>query len=623
MTATNVRDVTARIYLKGVPARATGVSAAAIGVLTVLIRLAMRRSFDLFGDEVIYVDLGRSVFSGGFPQYRGFKFFLHGPAFFYLETGWAHILGTQHALMSWIYQMRVLNALLAAVTAMVIVLLAARADSLRPAVVAGLLFAFEPFCIRQNGRVMLETSMMMWVLLGYLVFIPLIENPSSPRGRLRAVAAGLLFGLAALTKDEGALLTVIPLAAAAALRWGPRRTLTLLTIGTTVATYAMYVALIAANGYASAFWLDKTTGVRRLLGLIQVTGFHSSNGISLPARLLAEGSYFSTTYLILILAVPATVIMIRSGGAALRLLGLMYCAAALALGYAVVLGTLEEQELYLLLVPSVLIIPVAARRLLCTSASRRHRGTTRRRWEAVTAAVVLGLGLSVNLATCTQWLFQPDDGFTRLLSYMTAHVPPSAPITDAAMGLSGDVGANALADYGYHVGFWVTPAARSRYHVRYVLVPWAEVSQGYSYLSPSQVRRLIRPGSLLFSFRGRTYGDLALYALPARLPLRALAPGRPADSIAGTWLNTDGAGVARLIVFQDDVGNRPDAPEPTDSDGSVLATLGEAVDVVAADQDVAHGSIAVIVVAGADPEARAVKVVILNFYVIDWEVSQC
>ena len=31
----------------------------------------MSRGFDLYGDEVIYTDLGRSVISGGFPQLRG------------------------------------------------------------------------------------------------------------------------------------------------------------------------------------------------------------------------------------------------------------------------------------------------------------------------------------------------------------------------------------------------------------------------------------------------------------------------------------------------------------------------------------------------------------------------
>jgi hypothetical protein len=47
------------------------------------------------------------------------------------------------------------------------------------------------------------------------------------------------------------------------------------------------------------------------------------------------------------------------------------------------------------------------------------------------------------------------------------------------------------------------------------VVPWKEVEQGYSHVSLAAVRRVTRHARLLFSFRGRTYGMLALYRLPA------------------------------------------------------------------------------------------------------------
>ena len=86
------------------------------GIATLIIRLAVHgRSFDLFGDEVIYTDLGRSVLSGGFPRFGG-PFFLHGPGYFYLEAGWARLAGHPGSLMGWIYEMRTLNGLLAGAT---------------------------------------------------------------------------------------------------------------------------------------------------------------------------------------------------------------------------------------------------------------------------------------------------------------------------------------------------------------------------------------------------------------------------------------------------------------------------------------------------------------------------
>ena len=139
MTTTRIRHVTTT-HIRRAPAAAPAkprpgdVAAVATiaGSVTLLIRVLLHtRSFDLFGDEVIYTDLGRSVISGGFPRFDGGAFFLHGPGFFYLAAGWARLAGNQHDLMAWVYEMRMLNALLAAATAVVLVLLATRASSLR------------------------------------------------------------------------------------------------------------------------------------------------------------------------------------------------------------------------------------------------------------------------------------------------------------------------------------------------------------------------------------------------------------------------------------------------------------------------------------------------------------
>ena len=165
--------------------------------------------------------------------------------------------------------------------------------------------------------------MMFWATLGYLVFASLIGRPPTRGDWLRAVGAGLLFGCAVLTKDEGALITLIPLLAAAALRWGPRLALILLTVATTVAVYATYLAVVAANGQFPNLWVAKTVGIQRMLGMIQASGFHSHAGGSLSARLTAESGYFGTTYLALVVTVPMWVVMMRHGGPLARMLGLL------------------------------------------------------------------------------------------------------------------------------------------------------------------------------------------------------------------------------------------------------------------------------------------------------------
>jgi hypothetical protein len=521
MTMTDLRRAPAKAMPTIRHADALALIAAIAGSVTLLIRVALHgRSFDFFGDEVIYTDTGRSVTSGGFPRFDGQLFFLHPPAFFYFEATWERLLGNQPDLTAQIYEMRMLNALFAAGTAAVLVLMAARASgSLRAGAAAGLLFALDPFCIRQNDRVLLETSMMFWVLLGYLIFNSLIVRPSSYRSWARAVGAGLLFGLAVLTKDEAALLTVFPLLVSATLRWGPQRALTLLTAGVTVSVYAAYVAVVAINGHTGAWLEAKTSGIQRILGLVQTTGFHHAGTPSIYVLLLSESNYFGTTYAVLALAVPALVLIHSRGGQVARILGLLWVVAGLTLGYAFALGTLEEQELYLLVVPSLLTLPVAATLLDTTILARRKSAVRWRRGmpRTMIITVALMLGLTLNVATCLQWLLQPDDGYSELLQYMAAHVPAGASITAVDGTTESGITQYALAGR-YRVGRWVTPAARSIEHVRWVVVPWTEILQHYSYYSPAQVRNLISQGQLMFSFRGRTYGNVTLYQLPLPLP---------------------------------------------------------------------------------------------------------
>jgi hypothetical protein len=471
------------------------------GVLTLGIRLALfSHSFDLFGDEVIYVKLGRSVYNGGFPSFPTSAnqpptpFFLHGPVFFYLESAWMRLWFNQTTLWAQVLQMRLLNILLAAVTAVVLVLLVERASgSLWAAGATGLLFALDPYIIRQNDRVLLETSMMLFLMLGYFVYLHLIGHPATRGNVLRAVGAGVLFGAATLTKDEAALLIMLPLAAAFILRWGPSRRLTAIAAGTTMACYGLYVAVVALTPFPShwpplglisanlrSYWRYKVNGISRLLGQVQVTGFHHSG--SLVARLVSEAGTFATTYALLALGALSVILVLRRGNDVARVLGLLYLAAAIALFYAVTKGTLEEQELYLLAIPCLVVIPVAVTLL-----------RSNRRAVAVAALVVLITLGGFNAATIVRLETHQDTGYSQLLAYVAKNVP------------------NACRFSPYYVGFWETPADPAT-GVRYIVVPWKEIQDGYvTGLTPAQVRALVRRDQRVFSVHSQTYGQIDLY----------------------------------------------------------------------------------------------------------------
>ncbi|MFZ0226514.1 MAG: hypothetical protein WAL41_06145, partial [Mycobacterium sp.] len=287
-----------------------------------------------------------------------------------------------------------------------------------------------------------------------------------------------------------------------------------------------YVAVVAANGQFRGIWEAKTAGVQRMLGLVQTTGFHSSGGGSLSSRLIAEVGSFATTYIALALAVPALAVMVRRGGPLQRMLGLLYCAAGLTLGYALAFGTLEEQELYLLIVPSLLMIPVATTLLFDGNRGFHRSAPANRRSMLSTAAITaLVFAIGLNFVTWVQWLRQPDDAIVQLVRYMPANVPAGTTVsvpTATPYPPFNDVTQEALPPR-YKVDPWLTPAARSRDHVRYVLVEWGLISDGYSKISSSEIRSVVRHGRQVFSASGRSYGQVTLYELP--LPAEPV-PGR-------------------------------------------------------------------------------------------------
>ncbi|WP_406055439.1 glycosyltransferase family 39 protein [Streptomyces sp. NBC_01077] len=484
----------------------TVVYAAGAALLTVVLRLIQSsRAGDLFIDEPIYRQLGDSAAAGGFPRTDEGLFFLHPPGYFYVEAGWTKLVGGHADIIAGVHSSRVLNALLAGVTAALIVFLVARVRSRGAGAVAGLVFALDQFCIRQNNRVLLETGTMVWILAGYLVLVGLTRS-DPPRPRARAVLAGMFFGLAILTKDHAILLTVLPLLAALLLGWGPPRRLVALTVGVTALSYAVYMALIAGFGHFDEFWEAKTSGVRRLLGIVQETGFNAEGTPSLAGRLLDEMPAYAGTYVLLALTPVALFLLLRRKEPVYRLLALFHASAIVTLGYALGVGTLEEQALYLLFVPNLVALAVTL-----PMPSRHRRGL---RLVACGALVAL---LATPAAVYARDRWTPDDGFDRLRTYLLTQVPVGTGIVTVDGQRTRGVTNWALNDT-YRLGNWTTPEEQAANDARYVIVPWRVIEQGYGRSSLAEVQRLTDGLRPVFAFDGPTYGTLALYRLPSSLP---------------------------------------------------------------------------------------------------------
>ncbi|MEZ0490916.1 ArnT family glycosyltransferase [Kineococcus sp. TBRC 1896] len=496
----------------------------AVAVVALVARWWRRgSSFDVFVDEFVYEQLGRSVRGGGLPSLSDGVFFLHPPGFFYLLAGWEDLLGVPLAgdPVQAVVAARGLNAVLGAGTAVLVTLLVARYGA-RWGFAAGLLLAVEPFALRQNGRVLLDTAVVFWVLVGLLVLRPLAQDP---RRGWRPVVGGLALGLAVLTKDKSVMLTVLPLLLLWWLRPRQRRWVPT-ALGACFAPYATYLVVVTATGDVE-LWADaKFGGLLRAVGADVTTGFTAPGAPSLLQQVLRQLADFGATYVLLAVGLVCSVLLLlRSRSDDLALLSLTHLGAFAMLAYSATAGTLEEHFLYYLLVPSVGVLFAYA--AVVTElppprwAAGRHRREDRRaRVSRGLADLVHRLPLSggpllvltvlligLDGATYVRWHAVPDDGFTRVRDYLLENAPAGTGVI-ITQGTSEFVFGDRF-DAGPYTG----DEQRVQHGVRYLVVPWREVYQGYTYVTLPTVEDLVAQGRLVLSVPSRSYGEVALYRL--------------------------------------------------------------------------------------------------------------
>jgi hypothetical protein len=104
----------------------------------------------------------------------------------------------------------------------------------------------------------------------------------------QAILSGLLMAVALLTKETYATVTVLPVLVLLATGRGLRRRTAATVLATVLAIYAAYVLALLLAGQGDLWLEQKTSGVRRLLGLSQITGFNREGSVGFLERILAN-----------------------------------------------------------------------------------------------------------------------------------------------------------------------------------------------------------------------------------------------------------------------------------------------------------------------------------------------
>jgi 4-amino-4-deoxy-L-arabinose transferase-like glycosyltransferase len=490
-----------------------------LGALAFVLRaVGLRSANDVFIDEITYASLADQVAHGHLPSTSGDPFFLHPPASFVLNAVVERVFGFTGDAMDLALQLRWTNAVLGAASVVVAYLLVRRLAGAVPAALAGLVLVVDPFALRMDGRVMIETPAGLAVLTGWLLVLRALDREPGPARTRGELLAGLVFGIALVTKDMTGAFTVLPLLLAGL--W--RRTLpaaVLRRILPAIAVpYVGYLGLITVLGQLPAFADQKLVGVLRMVGVVQETGFNAGPNADLASRLVEMVGRFGTSYALLALCPLAGLVAALSAVPARRLVGLVALCAGLLGVYCVVGGAAEEQFGYYVVLAAVVAAPVALLELV------ERRPGLRRPLIGLTAlfcAAAVALGVQARLTT--------DDGLAQARAWAAG-----SPAATGRVGLTSVTAEFALLPHeGW--GVWPSLASLDAEGAQYVLTQSHPLSQGYGFADPRLLDWLAANAVPVFTATGPTSGRTVVWQLdPAALDA-AVAAGTTLPPVTGGY----------------------------------------------------------------------------------------
>jgi hypothetical protein len=474
---------------------------AAVGLAAAALRLfRIRSSYELFIDEAIYARISHHVATRADVSFSQIHFYLHPPLYFLIQGGLerAFPLGTANPIEI-IDRARLLNVGFAAANAVLITIIVARVAGPVFAAIAGFAYSFDPFLIRFDSRVLLETSAVFWVLVAVALLV------TSPRGQQiragRLVAVGVACGLSLLSKETAAPLYMVFLGLSV-LRDAPlRRRSALLALGAMAATYAPYPITAFAIGDGHTFVEQKFSGVLRMIGVQQETGFNAPGAPTFVSRLVADLTVFAPSYVVILLGFCALPILLRSSFFEERLIGTVVLGGFALLTYQIGIGTLEEQMFYFLVVPSLLAVASVRRPLQARVSARGRR------------VLVAGTSLLLAGSGALWWHVHtvPDDGLRQSLRWVSRAAGKGgviAPLVDTSQLLLPRHPLVVDGDF----------ATLRRKHVTWVLTSSLQVEQGYGLARPKLIEQLRRHAVVAYQTKDRSSGTIIVWRMSPAKP---------------------------------------------------------------------------------------------------------
>jgi Dolichyl-phosphate-mannose-protein mannosyltransferase len=498
------------------PRVATAVAPWATVAVVVIVALVLRvvnirRSYDVFIDEVTYTRITSSIATGQGVRLSGVPFDLHPPAALALYALVDRLFSLPSATLPLLLDLRLVPAVLGAMACGALYLLLRRAVPPAWALVAALGLAIDPFAILYDSRVLLEAPAQLAAVATIGCLAAAVGRERTASGRWSIAGAGLFGAITLCTKETFGVVLVLTLLALCATGWSHERRRIFVVGAVAAGGYAINVVCLGISTGFSSWWHAQTGGVARLVGTEQTTGFNASTThVTLVSRVFADAGDDAITYLVLVLGVLAGAVMVwrawrrrsapnQSVPARIGVLVALWTVAGAAyLAYATVFGTIEAQMYYICLLPCVATLALFA------SSCRPSWSRDAKR----ALAVVVALAMVFDAVAWVRVHTTRDDDYVRMVSWETTHLPKGSVVAateNTAQFLLQDVA----------IGQWHTPAAFRVHHVDYVVVSTTLTDQGYALATPALLTWLDRHARLVFEVDGATTGHLEVFDVRA------------------------------------------------------------------------------------------------------------
>ncbi|MGH3185841.1 MAG: polysaccharide biosynthesis C-terminal domain-containing protein [Streptosporangiaceae bacterium] len=495
---------------------------------------------DVLYDEAGYTSAAQKVALHWQLTLDNEPLFVHPPLMFLLQAGWLRLIGeASAALPSVIDAARLLSASAGVadilLIASLVYLLCSSASPRQRRLVTGVtavLASLDPVLVRYDRQDVIEPFALCVSLLTLHAAWRLRD-----RGTLAYVAVtGLLGGLALLTNEITVFLIIVPPIFALLERNRSHFRRCAAAFGVAIAFLLLFPLWAVELGLGGSFLNIQDFDLRRLVGLVQITGFNVP-GVSLLGALENSVAQYSSSYIVLAAGFCALVWCWSRRNTQSGNFLTAWLTASYGVGvYIATVGTLNEQ-FFVYILPAAIVgtvlfgdaIIARRARLGANGRTRRPRAKTFRPSVAIGSACCAGLiGLSA-----VSWVTNyagTSDGVLLVTKYIKARLPACA-----AVNASGDVEKYLyLAPKNNFAYFSVGPAALADGVHYFILSPNDAIEQ-YGDMSPTLESWIRANGRRVITFPSQVYKTVQLWYVPIN-PYSPVAD--VTDIFGGVFVNT-------------------------------------------------------------------------------------